>query len=301
MVTWAMCRMIHMRGRIKVQVRSLASHFVPMLCAFLLVLLSPAIASAQQADVVLAVGTITTDNYPGQEFAGNGLGEAILYQAITMLDDGGEFAWCAGKVVEWRRIDEVNKEQKFQQSKYADPATAIKKLGTLAPDFLIGGSIKFGAGKADWTIEIRTNPGGELVDSFTGFADDDAVLDEAARITEHVLDRLCPGPWTVTGGGARIKVSGKVAKLDEAFKVVGKFPGGTANFLYSPTSRSGGTVDYVLAGGGFSGAGSGTYTIGPSGDGSTLTIKQTTTGCIAGVPGSCKTNSEVLTLTPVSR
>ena len=125
--------------------------------------------------------------------------------------------------------------------------------------------------------------------------------DEAARIAERVLDRLCPGPWTVTGGGARIKVSGTVAKLNEAFKVVGKFLGGTANFVYSPTSRSGGTVDYVLAGGGFSGAGSGTYTIGPSGDGSTMTIKQTTTGCIAGVPGSCKTNSEVLTLTPVSR
>ena len=293
--------MIRVRGRIIVQVRSLASHFVPVPGALLLVLLSSAIAPAQQADVVLAVGTITTNNYPGQESAGNGLGEVILHHVVTMLEDGEEFTWCAGKVVEWRRIDEVNKEQKFQQSEYADPATAIKKLGTIAPDFLIGGSIRFGAGKADWTMEIRTNPGGELVDSFTGFADDDAVVDEAARIAERVLDRLCPGPWTVTGGGARIKVSGTVVKLNEAFKTVGTFPGGTANFVYSPTSRSGGTVKYVLAGGGFSGAGSGTYTIGPSGDGSTMTIKQTTTGCINGVPGSCKTNSEVLTLTPVSR
>lgn len=283
------------------QVRSLASHFGPVLCALLLVLLSSTIAPAQQADVVLAVGTITTDNYPGQESAGDGLGEVILHHAVTMLGDGEEFAWCAGKVVEWRRIDEVNKEQKFQQTKYADPATAIKKLGTEAPDFLIGGRITFGAGKANWTIEIETNPGGDLVDSFTGFGDDDAVLDEAARIAERVLDRLCPGPWTVTGGGARIKVSGTVVKLNEAFKVVGKFPGGTANFVYSPTSRSGGTVDYVLAGGGFSGAGSGTYTIGPSGDGSTMTIKQTTTGCMDGIPGSCKTNNEVLTLTPISR
>jgi hypothetical protein len=293
--------MICVRGRIKVQVRSLASHFVPVLCAPLIVLLSSAPTPAQQAEVVLAVGTITTDNYPGQEFAGNGLGEAILHHVVTMLDDGGEAAWCAGKVVEWRRIDEVIKEQKFQQTEYVDPATAIKELGTEAPDFLIGGSITFGAGKANWTIEIRTNPGGDLVDSFAGFSDDDAVLDEAARIAEHVLDRLCPGPWTVTGGGARIKVSGTVVKLNEPFEVVGKFPGGTANFIYSPTSRFGGTVDYVLAGGGFSGAGKGTYTIGPSGDGSTMTIKQTTTGCIDGIPGSCKTNNEVLTLTPVSR
>lgn len=283
------------------QVRKRLSHAVPVLCAPLLVLLSSTIAPAQQADVALAVGTISDDNYPGREFAGNGLGEAILHHLLTMLDDGGEFAWCAGKVVEWRRIDEVIKEQKFQQSKYADPTTAIKKLGTVMPDFLIGGRITFGAGKADWTIETRTNPDGDIVDSFTGFSDDDAYLDDAARIAEHVLDKRCPGPWTVTGGGARIKVSGTVVKLNEAFQVVGKFPGGTADFVYTPTSRSGGTVKYVLAGGGFSGAGSGTYKIGPSGDGSTLTIKQTTKGCINGVPGSCKTNSEVLTLTPVSR
>lgn len=281
-------------------VRSLALRFVPVLCPLWLATLSPEIATAQQADVVLAVGTITTDNYPGQEFTGNGLSEAIVHAAVTKLADGGEFAWCAGRVVEWRRIEEVNKEQRFQQTEYVDQATAIRKLGTITADYLIGGSITFGAGNADWTIEIRTNPGGALVDSFTGFAKDDAVLDEAARIAEHVLDKICPGPWTVTGGGARIVVTGTVMKLDEPFEVVGKFPRGTANFVYSPTSRAGGTVDYVLAGSGVSGAGSGTYTISPSGDSFTMTIQQTTTGCIAGIPDSCKTNSEVLTLTPIA-
>lgn len=277
------------------------SRAVSALCAVLPVLLWPAIASAQQAGMVLAIGTITSDNYPGQEFAGNGLSEAILHETVTMLDGGGTFAWCAGKVVEHRRIEEVNKEQAFQQTPYVDPATAIKTLGTLAPDYVIGGSITHSAGKSDWTIEVRSNPGGELVDSFTGFADDDAVLDEAVRITEHLLDKLCPGPWAITGGGARMVVSGTVTKLDEPFVVAGKFPGGTADFVYSPTSRGGGTVEYVLAGGGFSGSGTGTYTIAPSGDGSTMTIKQTTTGCMDGIPGSCKTNSEVLTLTPVAR
>lgn len=83
--------MIRVRGHIKVQVRSLASHFVPVLRALLLVLLSSAIAPAQQADVVLAVGTITTNNYPGQESAGDGLGEVILHHVVTMLGDGEEF------------------------------------------------------------------------------------------------------------------------------------------------------------------------------------------------------------------
>jgi len=283
------------------QIRSLAPRFAWALCGLLPVSLSPTVATAQQADVVLAVGDITTDNYPGQQFAGLGLGEEITHHAVTMLNDGGPFAWCAGKVVEWRRRDEVEKEQKFQQSEYADPATAIKKLGLAAPDYLIGGNIRFAAGKADYTIEIRTNPGGELVDSITGFAKDDALMEDAARITEQLLDKLCPGPWTVTGGGARIKVTGTVVKLDAPFETVGKFPGGVASFVYSPTSRTGGTVEYVLAGSGVSGKGNGTYTIGPSGDGHGLTIKQTTKGCINGIPNSCKTNSEVLTLTPFSR
>lgn len=275
------------------QVWSLASRIVPALWGLLLAVLLPAIATAQQADVVLAVGTITSDNYPGQEFSGKALSELIEHEAVTMLGDGGSFAWCVGRLA-------------LQQTPYVDQAIAIHTPGTDAPDFVIGGSITHGAGKAVWTIEVRSNPGGELVDSFTGTADDDALLDEAASIAKHLLDKLCPGPrtvpgpWTVTGGSARMVVSGTVTKLDEPFVVTGKFPGGTADFVYSPTSRGGGTVEYVLAGGGFSGAGKGTYTIGPSGDGSTLTIKQTTKGCMNGIPGSCKTNSEVLTLTPGS-
>lgn len=288
-------------GGIEVQVWSLASRLVPALCGLLSVLLLPTIATAQQADVVLAVGTITDDNYPGYEFSGTGLSELIDYEVVNMLADGGTFAWCAGKVVEYRRRDDALKELAFQQTPYVDKATASKTTGVLAPDYIIGGSISHSAGKSNWTIEVRSNRGGVLVDSFTGFADDDAIWDEAPRIAEHLLDKLCPGPWTVTGGGARMVVSGTVIKLDERFIVTGEFPGGTADFVYSPTSRGGGTVEYELAGGGFSGAGKGTYTIGPSGDGSTLTIKQTTKGCMKGIPGSCKTNSEVLTLTPVPR
>lgn len=55
------------------------------------------------------------------------------------------------------------------------------------------------------------------------------------------------------------------------------------------------TVDYVLAAGGFSGAGSGTYTIGPSSDGSTVTIKQIPMDCMRSKQGSRKTNSEAWT------
>jgi hypothetical protein len=77
------------------QVRPLAARLKPTLCALLLVLLSPVIATAQQADVVLAVDTITSDNYPGQEFSGKSLSELIEHEVLTMLDEGGPFTWCA--------------------------------------------------------------------------------------------------------------------------------------------------------------------------------------------------------------
>ncbi|MBD9624717.1 hypothetical protein IB279_17360 [Ensifer sp. ENS06] len=50
-------------------------------------------------------------------------------------------------------------------------------------------------------------PAVEILESFTGFSDDDGHLDDAALIAEHVLDNRCPGSWVVTGGGAGIKVS----------------------------------------------------------------------------------------------
>ncbi|KQX03037.1 MULTISPECIES: hypothetical protein [unclassified Ensifer] len=77
-------------------------------------------------------------------------------------------------------------------------------------------------------------PAVEILESFTGFSDDDGHLDDAALIAEHVLDNRCPGSWVVTGGGAGIKVSRTVAKLNEAFQVVGI---GVAAIRAKPTAR----------------------------------------------------------------
>ena len=274
-----------------------ALRHIPAFCG-LMALLLPAAATAQQGDIILAIGDITTDDYPDQEFSGEGLAEGIMHQVLTMLDDTGPFAWCAGRLVEWRRLDEVYKEQEFQQSPYVDPTTAVKTIGTLTPDYIVSGSITHSAGTSTWTIEV-TSSGGGLVDSFSGFAPDDAIFQEDVRIAEHLLDKLCPGPWTASGGGNGLVVSGTVAKLDEPFTLVGEFPGGTGEFFYSPATRGGGQVEYLLRGGGATGTGSGTYTIEPAGDGFALTLRQTTTGCVN--VGACKTNSEAITLTPVPR
>jgi hypothetical protein len=95
-------------------------------------------------------------------------------------------------------------------------------------------------------------------------------------------------------------VSGTVASVTAPFRLAGAFPGGTADFVYTPASEAGGTVTYSLAGGGVTGAGTGSYTISALGDG-TLRLDQTTTGCIDGIPNSCRSNTEVVILTPIPR
>ena len=120
----------------------------------------------------------------------------------------------------------------------------------------------------------------------------DSLFDVCMGLSDEIVDH-------VTGGGPRITVTGQIARLDEQFELRGAFPGGTVVFLYTPTSKKGGVVQYALTGGGFSGAGTGTYTVTDPGDGGEIDLLQETDGCIDGIPNSCKRNNERLLLTPM--
>ena len=254
------------------------------------------------ASSVIAVGEITVGgDLTGDEakpHVGKGLTEEIIGQITTQLKEG-DFTWCPIKVVEWTRRDEVAKEQALQLSGVTDKTLAVKEAYIMAPDYLIGGSVDFDNGGAAWTVDLQNASGGTAAQSISGHSATPAdVLKQASRIATEFLDKACPRPWNVTGGGPRMKVTGTVARLDEPFPLDGVFPGGTADFVYTPTSRDGGTVAYKLQGSGFTGSGSGSYTIAP-GKNDTMVIHQTTKGCMDGIPNGCKTNSEVLTLTPL--
>lgn len=128
---------------------------------------------------------------------------------------------------------------------------------------------------------------------------------ELAMATTAILDHFCPplgdaaykGPWTATGGGAQIVVTGTVEDLLAPFTLTGEFPGGTAVFEYTPVNMGGGAVDYSLSGSGVTGSGEGIYSLNAM-PGDVYVLEQTTDGCIDGMPNSCRTNSESITLTP---
>ena len=103
--------------------------------------------------------------------------------------------------------------------------------------------------------------------------------------------------YVATGGGDMITITGEVASVSEPFQLTGTFPGGMAVFDYTPADAEGGTFVSALSGSGVTGSTEGTYTITPEDDG-VLRLDQTGYGCIDGIAGSCRTQSEVITLTP---
>jgi hypothetical protein len=101
--------------------------------------------------------------------------------------------------------------------------------------------------------------------------------------------------YVAGGGGEGLVVTGTVADPTRPFTLRGTFPGGASVHTYTPTSAAGGTSAYTLSGSGVTGAGRGTYTI--SRRGGNWMLVDTTTGCVTGIPGSCRTNVANITLT----
>jgi hypothetical protein len=101
--------------------------------------------------------------------------------------------------------------------------------------------------------------------------------------------------YVAGGGGEGLVVTGTVADPMRPFTLRGTFPGGASVHTYTPTSAGGGTSSYTLSGSGVTGAGRGTYEI--SRRGRNWVLVDTTTGCVAGIPGSCRTKIANITLT----
>lgn len=105
-----------------------------------------------------------------------------------------------------------------------------------------------------------------------------------------------PAGYRASGGGNGLVVTGQVELVTEPFELDGTFPGGSATFTYTPTSDAAGTVSYRGGGSGAIVTGQGTYTLAGE-PGGPLTLTQTTSGC-ADI-GGCRTQTEVITLTPL--
>jgi hypothetical protein len=101
--------------------------------------------------------------------------------------------------------------------------------------------------------------------------------------------------FVASGGGAGLTVSGTVSDPTKPFELHGTFPGGISVHRYRPTGTRGGTSTYTLSGSGVTGTGRGSYTLRRAG--ADWAVQDTTTGCVNGIPNSCRTNVANIKLT----
>jgi len=106
--------------------------------------------------------------------------------------------------------------------------------------------------------------------------------------------------WRASGGGPQLSVSGDVEDLGKPFELAGVIVGGKVVFSYAPDSPDKGGVSYKISGSGVTGTGIGNYTIAANGDDERL-LTAVTRGCINGVPGSCRTNTDHIKLKRVPK
>jgi hypothetical protein len=104
--------------------------------------------------------------------------------------------------------------------------------------------------------------------------------------------------YRVSGGGSGLTVSGEVGDLSQPFTIEGEFPGAAITFTFTPTDDRSGTVTGSFSGSGVTGTVEGPYTI--TGEpGGPLVLRMTTSGCVEGLGGGCRTNESVIDLTPL--
>lgn len=249
---------------------------------------------------LVAVGTTTGTGSAELAAFGPGFGDLLVTDMIRLRQSDPRFEDCDMAILEWRRRDDVVRERDLQSSGLVDPATASDSGPLPEPQALIEGTLTQNGRAVDWSITMRDRASGSVLATSTGSVPEEELLDQSERVAADMLEAACPPGWEASGGGATIEVTGHVARLDAPFRLKGVFPGGTAIFDYVPGESAGGTVSYTISGSGVSGSGAGDFHMSDAGD-NVFRIEQTTNGCVHGVPNSCRTNRETITLTPADR
>ncbi len=246
----------------------------------------------------VSVGETSGTGSPDMFHFGRGIGDLIITDMVQMLYEDPTYADCDMGILEWRRRADILKEFQLQQSRYIDPATVTMHRMPPEPTALIEGTVSDAPDAFSWKMTMRDRASGNVLAVSEGSVPIRDFWDASGIIAREMMDAACPPGWEASGGGANMTVSGHVARIDSPFLLNGVFPGANVVFSYAPSGPLAGTVSYTFSGGGFSGTGTGSYTLTEQ-EGKVYRLEQTTTGCVDGAPNSCRSNSEVITLTPV--
>ena len=280
--------------------RMLSSTFAGF-CLGLAFLASPAFPDVPPpaGTTALAVGAFTGTGDPEWVPVAPGLADLLLTAMMETKDSTNPA--CPLIFVEWNRRAEVQAEIDLQQSPFFDATTAVTPGQLITPSVMLTGVTHFENGQASYTVTMARHPDGSVIQTFDGTISQNGFLNAADALARQILSTQCPQAWTAQGkttsAGPGVAISGQVSDLSGPFQLLGIFQGGEVIFTYIPdaTGRSG-SVTYTLSGEGFTGTGSGSFTMTTRADG-VVVIDQSTSGCIDGIPNSCRTTTEQVILT----
>ena len=220
-------------------------HLLASLCVWTLVLFSLA---RSEAETIIGVANWTASGEPAEfgdakspgHFA-NRLGDLVLTDLVTLLNDDPEFKSCKAKVVEVTRRDEVEKEIEFQQSKYVDPATAAKPGQIMDPTHVVSGHIAASGGGYEYLVEVTQFPGGSRIFQKNEKFDASATLDQSGVLAREILKKLCEKtPIHIEAAYNDLVISQDVCDYKNPFTLRGSGPAAGIVFSMQPAGEEGG-------------------------------------------------------------
>lgn len=131
---------------------------------------------------------------PSPSNRGKSLADLLLTDTV-----GAKSGTCAPRVREWERIDLVEAEIEFSNSKYTDPKTRIPRGRLLKIDLFVEGSIVENAdGSMRWDITLRDAATGAAVggDTTSVPAGGDW-LEAEAQTAARLVDQMCGGTYDI--------------------------------------------------------------------------------------------------------
>jgi hypothetical protein len=170
---------------------------------------------------------------------------------------------CRGRITEWAKRAEALKEIELSNSRYGDPATAIRRGQLLQPGFFIESTIGGTAERFTYSLQVKDATTGEVVAEESETVPANQAFDTIDRLADRLPEKLCKNRagYRMDGVMDEATINGTICgKLDKPFVAIS--PEVAGNWKFTPAGPASGSFTYTAKNiGGATGSGAGTYVI----------------------------------------